>query len=81
VGVSVAEQFKKPDVPMICLATAHPAKFSDAIQRATGKDLAHHPLIDALMTLPTRLDVVPASKDVIAAIISGTGRTGILPVR
>jgi threonine synthase len=70
VGVSVAEQFKKPDVPMICLATAHPAKFSEAIIRATGQDLAHHPLIDALMQLPTRLAVVPASKDMIAAIIS-----------
>jgi len=69
VGVAVAEQFKKPDVPMICLATAHPAKFSEAIQRATGKDLAHHPLIDALMQLPARLDVVPASKEVIAEII------------
>jgi threonine synthase len=65
---------------MICLATAHPVKFSEAILRATGKDLAHHPLIDALLQLPTRLDVVPASKDVIAEIIR-TGRTGILPVR
>jgi threonine synthase len=79
VGVAVAGQFKKQDVPMICLATAHPAKFSEAILRATGKDLAHHPLIDALLQLPTRLDVVPASKDVIAEIIR-TGRTGILPV-
>lgn len=69
VGVAVAEQFKKPDVPMICLATAHPAKFSEAILRATGKDLAHHPILDAIMQLPTRLDVVPANKDVIAEII------------
>ena len=25
-----------PTVPMICLATAHPAKFPDAVEQATG---------------------------------------------
>jgi threonine synthase len=69
VGVAVAEQFKKPDVPMICLATAHPAKFSEAIIRATGQDLAHHPILDAILQMPARMEVVPASKDVIAEII------------
>jgi threonine synthase len=72
VGVAVAEQFKKPDVPMICLATAHPAKFSGAIIRATGLDLGHHPILDAILQLPSRMEVVPAKKDVIAKIISGT---------
>jgi threonine synthase len=73
VGVAVAEQFKKPDVPMICLATAHPAKFSEAIIRATGQDLAHHPVLDAILQLPSRMEVVPARKDVIAGIISNQG--------
>ena len=71
VGVAVAENFLDADAPMICLATAHPAKFSDAIVRATGQDLAHHPILDALMHLPTRMDVVPADKDAIAKIVSG----------
>jgi len=70
VGVAVAEQFKRPDVPMICLATAHPAKFSEAIIRATGQDLAHHPILDAILQMPARMEVVPAKKDVIAGIIS-----------
>jgi len=74
VGVAVAEQVQKPDVPMICLATAHPAKFGEAIIRATGKDIAHHPLIDALLQLPTRMEVVPAKRDVIAGIISGSNQ-------
>ena len=26
----------RPDAPMVCLATAHPAKFPDAVERATG---------------------------------------------
>jgi threonine synthase len=69
VGVAVAEGYRKPGVPMICLATAHPAKFSEAILRATGQDLAHHPILDAIMQLPARKDVVPADKAVIAEII------------
>jgi threonine synthase len=69
VGVAVAKGHRTAGVPMICLATAHPAKFSEAIIRATGQDLAHHPILDAIMKLPARVDVVPASKDVVAEII------------
>lgn len=62
VGVHVAGAFQRPDEPMLCLATAHPAKFSQAIVDATGKDLAHHPILDALMGLPTRCEILPASE-------------------
>ena len=71
VGVHVAEQFLDPEAPTICLATAHPAKFGDAILQATGKDLAHHPILDALADLPTRCTTLPANaaavRDFIAA--------------
>ncbi|EAQ02875.1 threonine synthase [Pseudooceanicola batsensis HTCC2597] len=36
VGVKVAEEHLDPGVPMITLATAHPAKFPDAVEAATG---------------------------------------------
>ncbi len=65
VGVQVAGQHLQDGEPMICLATAHPAKFSQAIQDATGKDLAHHPTLDALEDLPTRCAVLPATRDAI----------------
>jgi threonine synthase len=35
VGVHVAEHFTGP-IPMVTLATAHPAKFPDAVEAATG---------------------------------------------
>jgi len=70
VGVAVAQQFVSATAPMICLATAHPAKFGAAIEQATGKDLAHHPILDALNNLPTRVQVVPAEQSVIAAIVA-----------
>ncbi|WP_333683600.1 threonine synthase [Pontibaca methylaminivorans] len=36
VGVKVAEELRDRDVPMITLATAHPAKFPDAVEQASG---------------------------------------------
>ncbi|MBS3734768.1 MAG: threonine synthase [Phycisphaerae bacterium] len=40
--------------PTVVVATAHPAKFPDAIREATGADIARHPQIDALADKPTR---------------------------
>ncbi|MDF1856204.1 threonine synthase [Pseudooceanicola sp.] len=37
VAVKVAEEQRDPAVPMITLATAHPAKFPDAVEAATGQ--------------------------------------------
>lgn len=45
VGVAAARAARRnPDVPMICLATAHPAKFPDAVEAAIGirPDLPPH---------------------------------------
>ncbi|MEQ9258814.1 MAG: threonine synthase [Roseovarius sp.] len=36
VGVKVAEEHHQPGTPMITLATAHPAKFPDAVEKASG---------------------------------------------
>jgi threonine synthase len=36
VAVKVAREHLRPGVPMITLATAHPAKFPDAVEKATG---------------------------------------------
>jgi len=69
VGVHVAQQYLDAAAPMICLATAHPAKFGDAIRQATGEDLAHHPILDALANLPTRCARVPADRAVVAAFV------------
>ncbi len=69
VGIHVAQQHLCRNEPMICLATAHPAKFSQAIENATGQDLAHHPLLDALADLPTRCAVLPATQGAIRSHI------------
>jgi len=61
VGVFVAERFRSEEVPTICLATAHPAKFTQAIIDATG-EAVHHPTLDALADAETRCD--PIANDV-----------------
>jgi threonine synthase len=36
IALAAARRHLTPDVPMVTLATAHPAKFGDAVERATG---------------------------------------------
>ena len=52
VGVYVAEQHPAR-VPTICLATAHPAKFTQTMEQAVGHSV-HHAVLDALEGAPTR---------------------------
>jgi len=59
VGVAVAEARGSDGEPIVCLATAHPAKFPDAVRQAIGKDIARHPDIDRLMGMPTRCEMLP----------------------
>jgi threonine synthase len=65
VGVHVSQAFADQECPMICLATAHPAKFPDTIKDAVGEDIARHPVLDALRELPTRCDVLPNSAEAV----------------
>lgn len=69
-GVHMAEQYLDDDAPVICLATAHPAKFPAAIEEATGRsDLAHHEILDAVMDAPTRCVDLPADLDAVREYI------------
>lgn len=70
VGVSVAEKLGTSAGPVICLSTAHPAKFPDAIEEATGKkNLARHPSIDILENMPTRCEILENDKEAVREFI------------
>ncbi len=76
VGTAAARRVARdPDVPMITLAAAHPAKFPDAIMRAVG----HPPPVPESVVrqgqLPERIEHVPADVAAIAAFIEA--RTGV----
>ncbi|MBA4387821.1 MAG: threonine synthase [Verrucomicrobia bacterium] len=69
VGAGVARMWLDDSEPMICLATAHPAKFPQAIIDAIGKDAAHHPEMQKLEKMPTRMEVLPASVEAVRSYI------------
>ena len=64
VGVLVGERFHSAEIPTICLATAHPAKFTQAIIDATG-EAVHHPTLDALADAETRCDPIANDVDLV----------------
>ncbi|HEX7037362.1 MAG TPA: threonine synthase [Pseudomonadales bacterium] len=64
VGLAAAERFRCGG-PVVCLATAHPAKFPEAVNAAVGGELAHHPRLDALRGRPTRRERIPADLDAV----------------
>jgi threonine synthase len=65
VGVKVAEEQRDTATPMITLATAHPAKFPDAVKAATG---IHPPLPPRMADLFERAERVTRVENDLAAI-------------
>ncbi len=74
VGLAAAGRFKVAGV-QVCAATAHPAKFPEAVNAAIGRELATHPTLEALKDLPTRKTVVPASTEAVRAFLTEHARS------
>jgi len=58
VGIAAGRR-EKGDAPMVYLATAHPAKFPDAVERALSLRPALPARLQDLFTRPERFDVLP----------------------
>jgi threonine synthase len=72
VGIGAAETCRRrPDLPMVCLATAHPAKFPDAVERATGTRPALPDRLADLLERPERYDVLSADVDAVRRYVEG----------
>jgi threonine synthase len=56
--------------PIVTLATAHPAKFPDAVERATGQRPALPARIAGLFDREERFDTLPATKEAVAAYVA-----------
>src|SRR5260370_8992912 len=83
VGYAVAQQHRRdPAVPMVVLATAHPAKFPDAVAKATGQRPRLPDHLTDLIQRAERVDGLP--NDIVALKALIEERTALakpLPVR
>ncbi len=63
VGVAAARRLKHDfeDGPVVCLATAHPCKFPEAVRKAIGREPEAPEAIKALENLPQRFKVMEPS--------------------
>ena len=68
VGIAAARRLPMAG-PTVCLATAHPAKFPDAVDAAVGGPVARHERLEQLRGMPSRTTVIPASLDAVRAFI------------
>lgn len=55
-GVAAAEDYLTrnsagPTLPVVCLATAHPAKFNDAVRDAIGQEPVYPPALETIQAV------------------------------
>ncbi len=76
VGTAAARRARRGDAPVVTLATAHPAKFPDAVQRATGVRPPLPAHVADLMDLPERTSVLPNDLAVVQGFVRHVARSG-----
>jgi len=76
VGVSVAAGLELGEAPVICLATAHPAKFPAAVKAATGIEPPLPAWLSDLYDRPERYDVLANDQGAVEAYIRTRSRAG-----
>jgi threonine synthase len=80
IGYAVAHQHRRdPSVPMVVLATAHPAKFPDAVEKATGERPRLPARLADLLDRTERVDGLPNDIGALKELIED--RMGTAPQR
>ena len=73
IGLAAAQDSHlDPDIPVVTLATAHPAKFGDAVERATGVRPGLPARIGALFERQERYATLPAEIGAIENFVAET---------
>ncbi|NTV13744.1 MAG: threonine synthase [Desulfobulbaceae bacterium] len=65
VGVRAGLEFRRTGIPLVCLATAHPAKFGAAVAKAIGRDPELPPALAGLAEKASRCEILAADTEVI----------------
>jgi threonine synthase len=75
VAAARADLAREPDsTPMVALATAHPAKFPDAVEQATGVRPAYPPALAEIMDRRERFTVLPNDVGAVARFVRAHAR-------
>ena len=74
VAIGAVEQFGLGDGPMVTLATAHPAKFPDAVERATGVRPPLPPHLADLLDRSEQFTVLPNDLAAVQQFVATTFR-------
>jgi threonine synthase len=70
VGYAACQRMRHElDGPLVCIATAHPAKFPDAVRKAAPGAPVGHATLDALSDLPQRKQVLTADVESVKAYL------------
>ncbi|MFK7916387.1 MAG: threonine synthase [Pseudomonadales bacterium] len=73
VGLAAASNVQV-DGPLICVATAHPAKFPESVDEALQAPLARHERLEALRGLPSHSDELAPEVDALKAYVAERAR-------
>jgi len=84
IGVAAARQVSRPDVQaVVALATAHPAKFPDAVEQASGIRPELPERLSDLLERPEKLTALPNDlariQDYVRSHASASNRRGLAP--
>ena len=70
IGIKAAQQYKTGGVPMVCLATAHPAKFGEVVEGAIGIPPEVPDSLVGIIDKPTRCELMDADMKKIQDFVS-----------
>ena len=74
VGVGVAQRCRRPQELVVSLATAHPAKFPEAVARATGRTPEPPAALAAVANRPERCTSLPNRVDAVKDFVRSVRR-------
>jgi threonine synthase len=69
-GVKVGLQHREPGVPLVCLETALPVKFAEAIEEAIGRKPERPPGFANLEAMPQRFTLIDADPEEVKRVIA-----------
>ncbi len=69
-GLTVAQRYREPGMPMVCLETAQPAKFAEAIREAIGEEPSPPAAYRGLESRVQRYTLMPADAGLLKRYIA-----------